>query len=296
VAAGLGVTAVAQAATVSVSTASPNTVTFNADPGEVNTLDVPITAQFTFTDSIAQLAAGSGCVSLNQHSATCQVLFIGAYTVNAYLGDQSDTAHVAVNGSHVSLWGEGGDDSLSADNFGFGGTSVYGGPGDDRVAAGGEGGQVSDGGPGNDVVRAGGFVGGASGFGGPGNDIITANWGIPYQAFGTLDGGSGNDSIVAQPTGFPSTASGGSGNDVIAIEGPAPGGPANGAYTITGGSGNDLLTGGVGNDTIDGGDGNDRIDVRGGGSDTVTCGSGQDVVFYDATDTIAGDCEVAILR
>ena len=39
----------------------------------------------------------------------------------------------------------------------------------------------------------------------------------------------------------------------------------------------------------------DYIDVRDGGADSVSCGPGKDVVLYDASDTIASDCEIALL-
>ena len=47
-------------------------------------------------------------------------------------------------------------------------------------------------------------------------------------------------------------------------------------------------------DTIDGGAGRDYIDVLNGGADTVDCGSGSDVVRFDATDTVAANCEILL--
>jgi Ca2+-binding RTX toxin-like protein len=94
---------------------------------------------------------------------------------------------------------------------------------------------------------------------------------------------------------------GGPGDDVLAgrkgadlIYGDA------GADRITGDRGSDRIFGGAGNDTIfgnydgdlvDGGPGDDRINVAHGGRDVVTCGAGTDIVFADAVDSVAKDCE-----
>ena len=40
--------------------------------------------------------------------------------------------------------------------------------------------------------------------------------------------------------------------------------------------------------------GNDTVDVRDGEPDTVDCGWGQDIVYADAVDTVAPDCETVI--
>jgi len=291
----LFVGAAAQASSFTAVLGSPNVVTFQAEPGETNILDVnTVSAPFAFSDSGAELSAGGACVAVDQHSADCSSATNGAYAINAYLGDRDDSARV-VSAFNSSIWAGRGNDTVYGDSFGMGGAHVYGEAGDDTITAHGEGGQLADGGPGNDVIYAGGFVGSASAFGGSGNDTIYAQWDLANQASGTLDGGVGNDTIIAQPTGFASSASGGGGNDTIAIQGPAVSGPAAGAYTISGGPGNDSLSGGVGSDTVNGGTGDDYIDVRGGGSDAVTCGSGRDVVLYDASDTVARDCETRVL-
>src|SRR5215211_1388896 len=69
---------------------------------------------------------------------------------------------------------------------------------------------------------------------------------------------------------------------------------------LYGGSGEDLLIGGAGADQIQGGDGFDNMEGRGGPDsistrglfmDRVSCGPGEDLVYADASDLVAGDCE-----
>ena len=67
--------------------------------------------------------------------------------------------------------------------------------------------------------------------------------------------------------------------------------PLRGSDHIAGGAGNDEIFGNLDPDTISGGPGNDRINVVRGDIDSVRCGPGHDVVFADAGDKVAGDCE-----
>ena len=70
------------------------------------------------------------------------------------------------------------------------------------------------------------------------------------------------------------------------------------------GGGNDKAVGVAVNDVqLDGDAGDDELTAEadvtatadgGSGGDTVTCGTGVDVVRYDATDSVAGDCEVLL--
>ncbi len=273
------------AATVTVATdptPSKSTTIFTAEPGETNDLDVSLL--MVFTDLGAPLTAGEGCTSLGPNSAYCF-----APNVDAYLRDGDDNARVLVNGIGRVFAGSG-NDTVVADSFGAY-TVVYGEGGADDIAANGEGGQIADGGPGDDVIHAGGFAGDASAFGRGGSDTIYFSTYIGGVA--TLDGGDGADTIIARPSGYPSTAVGGNGDDTIIVQGVSLFTPG-GSYSVIGGAGDDTLTGGAYDDTIDGGNGRDSIDVQGGGVDTVTCGAGVDVVHFDASDTIAADCEVAL--
>lgn len=62
------------------------------------------------------------------------------------------------------------------------------------------------------------------------------------------------------------------------------------AETLKGTASADTIYGGGGNDRLFGYAGNDRF-YPGPGIDTVSCGPGQDVVFADAKDRVARDCE-----
>jgi Ca2+-binding RTX toxin-like protein len=210
--------------------------------------------------------------------------------VEAHLKDGDDTAHV-VAALSARVWAGSGNDKVVADSFGAQ-TFVYGEGGDDEVTSGGEGGQVADGGPGDDIVNAGGFAGQGTGLGGSGDDIVYFRTWLYGPA--VLDGGKGHDTIVSQPAG--GTASGGDGDDIIVIHGRVPERivPNQDGFAISGGPGADTIIGDVLADTIDGGDGRDYVDVLDGGADTVSCGSGTDVVRYDATDTVAADCEIRL--
>jgi len=262
---------------------SPDTAVFRAFSGETN--DLTVNGNYAFFDSLAVLTAGKGCTAVpDGSSAGCP----GSGVLEVYLKDKDDTAKVSISGK-ASVWAGSGNDTVTADSF-SGATFVYGQGGDDDVTAHGEGGQVADGGSGDDIVHAGGFAGDGTGLGGTGDDIVY--FASAFGGFATLDGGRGDDTIVTQPSG--GTASGGDGDDIIAIHGLVPGPLGGGGFTVSGGDGADTIIGNVKSDTIDGGDGRDYIDVLDGGADTVTCGPGTDVVRYDATDTIAADCEILL--
>lgn len=96
-------------------------------------------------------------------------------------------------------------------------------------------------------------------FGGSGDDLLQGASGADL-----LDGGAGGDNIQ-----------GGLGSDAI-----------------MGGGGDDSIYGGAGHDSIRSGPGNDRVNVRDGKpGDRVRCGTGDDLVFADASDRLAADCE-----
>jgi hypothetical protein len=64
-----------------------------------------------------------------------------------------------------------------------------------------------------------------------------------------------------------------------------------GSDTLSGGAGDDLLDGGSGRDLLDGGADADVLRSADGEADEDRCGTGADVVFEDASDTVAADCE-----
>ena len=262
----------------------PNTpAVFRAFNGETNDLTVTGGLGFVFFDSLALITAGPGCTLLPDGSGSCPDVKV----VEAYMKDQDDTVDLTISGV-ARVWAGSGDDFVRADSFSSG-TFVYGQGGDDDIAAGGEGGQLTDGGSGNDIVNAGGFAGNATGLGGSGTDVVYYR--TVFGGHATLDGGTGDDTIITHPAG--GTAAGGNGDDIIVIHGQVPQFPG-GGFTVSGGDGADTIVGDVFADTIDGGDDRDYIDVLNGGADTVACGSGTDVVRYDATDTVAADCEILL--
>jgi Ca2+-binding RTX toxin-like protein len=285
----LVVPSVASAAKVFVPQNSPpfpnKPAVFLAGVGETNDLSVTeVNGQLVFFDSLAFLIAGTDCTKQLNSSVTC---IPDATNVEAHLKDGDDTAHLTISRTGT-LWAGSGDDNVIADSFGnF--TRVYGQGGDDEISAGGEGQQLADGGSGDDIVHAGGFAGNGTGLGGSGADIIYFRTFL--NGLATLDGGTGDDTIVSQPAG--GIATGGTGDDIIAIHGQIPqmGGAG---FTVSGGTGDDTIIGNAFADTIHGGAGRDYIDVLNGGADTVDCGSGTDVVRFDATDTVAADCEILL--
>ena len=105
---------------------------------------------------------------------------------------------------------------------------------------------------------------------------------LPGVAFAVeRTGGPGNDRLVG--TGGQDRLTGRGGNDTLIGRG--------GRDLLAGDRGNDVLRGGGGVDVLLGGGGRDRIDSRDRAADQVSCGNGQDVVYADAKDAVAGDCE-----
>jgi Ca2+-binding RTX toxin-like protein len=285
--------AIAQAGEVSVvnSPSTGLTESYKAGAGEANDLHVDRDAShqsYLFADAGAPSWAGKGCTQ-SPDGALCPL--IGIRLIDVLLKDNNDRASVVGQGSAVHISGGSGNDTAFADSFGQN-TTVEGDGGDDDVTAESEGLATADGGTGDDTVTA--LPYGARGVanGGSGNDHVYLR-ALLYPSLAELDGGTGDDIVVSQP--MPSganVATGGDGDDVVAVHGSET--LAKGAFTLTGGLGDDTIFGGYGPDTVDGGPGRDVIDVQGGGADTVTCGDDEDVVRYDAADTVAGDCEVKL--
>jgi hypothetical protein len=147
---------------------------------------------------------------------------------------------------------------------------------------------------GDDEVGGGGRTDGATVLdGGTGDDLLAH----PVSVGATLTGGSGDDSIVGGSIAS-GVANGGGGDDVIAFgdldDPPASShgiGPTTGSWTIDGGGGADLIAPHRTPDVIHGGAGRDRIDALDGTRDTIDCGDGKDMVWADASDVVAPDCE-----
>jgi Ca2+-binding RTX toxin-like protein len=208
----------------------------------------------------------------------------------------------------VTIDGRGGDDILKDSNDEAGRT-ISGGPGNDTIE-GLAGNDTLDGGDGNDEVN--GNAGNDTVRGGSGDDVVN---GDNYKAPGAdvIDGGPGNDQIDdwtipsaathPQPAvsldGAANDGRPGEGDNVINVEkldfhvnatftgtdGPEVISVLNvseGASSLSGLGGNDVIKGGDSPDTVDGGAGDD--DLNGGnGNDVITGGPGRDTIVGDAT-------------
>jgi Ca2+-binding RTX toxin-like protein len=273
----------ATASAASLQVASPSgtpTTVYAAAPGEVNALDMhgpDSNFKLPFFEFSAPLTVGPGCAGTNP--TLCD-----NNPIDVSLGDMDDVANTNTFGADLTMTAGAGDDDVLA-----GGLNA-----------------TADGGSGADtMLLAADFT--ATGTGGSGRDRLAAGLGAFMV---DIDGGDGNDLVV--PNGTRNTANGGSGKDrLVSFEGLATtlsGGPGSDllvgpldrlTVTLDGGSGNDLAYGHAGGMTVTAGSGYDVVDVRGGASttpDTVTCGSGLDIVWADAADTVAGDCEFVLRR
>ncbi len=194
---------------------------------------------------------------------------------------------MASGGDHITLFGGAGNDSLAAD----GGREVtlFGGDGNDSLAANAGQDITLFGGAGDDSLAANGGTG-VTLFGGDGNDSLVANAGTEVTLFGgtgddslaanggrdvTLFGGDGNDSLVANG-GDHITLFGGAGNDSLAADGGSE-------VTLFGGDGNDSLVAHAGSDiTLFGGTGDDSLAAEGGTEVTLFGGDGNDLLVATA--------------
>lgn len=274
------------------------TLVFTAEPGEANDLtqSYASSGDLLIRDDGAVLHAGSGCARLSAHTARCpgQTNFavglgngddravLGYATVDLGPGDdQVETA-----GGFVSAGP--GDDTL----LGSGYVHWSGGPGDDHLSTGPDGGGDLAGDEGHDVIESGGlddriFGGGDSDeiHAGAGDDMIAGD--NYYDETGlappdAIDGGPGVDTVGytrrTVPVTVDLTAPGaagaeGEGDSLTSIEG-AAGGHAGDrlvgddvANTLAGGPGDDVIEGGGGDDVIEGGNGFDRQDGGSGADD-----------------------------
>ena len=215
----------------------------------------------------------------------------------------------------ITIDGRGGDDLLKDAANDPAGRTISGGAGNDTIE-GYDGNDTLDGGDGNDTVN--GNAGNDVVRGGTGDDVVN---GDNYKTPGAdvIDGGPGNDQIDdwsipdapthPQPTvslnGVADDGRPGEGDNVAGVEkytfhvnATFTGTDAaeyvevsqvsDGASSLSGLGGNDVLKGGDSPDALDGGAGDD--DLNGGnGADVITGGPGKDQIVGDAT---AGGCSV----
>lgn len=179
--------------------------------------------------------------------------------------DGNDTIAGTVGADLIQ--GFGGDDVL---NGGIGNDRIEGGAGNDRLD-GGAGVDRLEGGEGNDVLIDA-TKGGDALYGGAGDDVLTVTAAPGYDAVSTgliLDGGDGNDSIDVR-------------FDYDFAKAIVP--------TITGGTGNDLITVKATNaGTVDAGSGDDRVAINGEANATITLGAGADVLAFSSGMSASGE-------
>jgi len=260
-------------------------VTYRAKRGERNApyfIEEPTQASQLIPElisDIAPLTLGPGCTT-----GARTLCSPASAPIDIGLGDRDDSARVSTTGS-TTIDGGDGDDTVRVSS---GTHTVYGRDGDDTIYANSDFGGQEFGGSGDDgIVTLGIDV--ASGEGGD-DLVVTAFATIPRKS----SGGTGSDRLVAFGSQHGAVFAGDSGDDVIAT---TPGTPF---ASLEGGSGADTIDGGYGSSTVDGGTGRDAINVidrttdDGSTPDTVTCGSGYDVVWADADDDVAADCETRL--
>jgi Ca2+-binding RTX toxin-like protein len=259
-------------------------LTYRAAPGEVNELAMnpfagPIegvsTTSMTIQDDTAPLEQlGEFC--LPETPLRCP-----SVAMYAYMGDGNDHGVASPYFRDASIWGQGGNDDVSASGSDH--AVAFGGPGNDRVSAGADGDAEAWGQAGDDVIRAG-TQRSVHLYGGSGDDVLTTL----TATFGSsvVDGGAGRDRIdLPMPGGCCLDVLGRDGADTI---------DADAARSIDGGRGNDTITA---HGNVRGDRGNDRIDVSGNPdqSDAVSCGPGRDAVTADPSDSIAANCEAVTI-
>ncbi len=270
-------TALAVAAPASASTVTTDGVqgfSFQGAPGEANRVTLSYTGgiatgRFDIADAGAPLAAGAGCTSTGEHSATCDydtfflcnsgALECSAPRVRVDLGDGDDQALV----QHIGSVNAGpGNDLVQAEGV----ESVYlaGGPGDDTLI-GGDGPDRFFGGEGADLMK------------GRGGSDTTDYSGRAARVTVTIDDKADDGEAGEGDSVQTENVVGGENSD-----------------TLIGNAADNGLTGGPGTDTIDGRAGNDRIEGIGAGDqnpDKIRCGSGSDQTYNVPVAATPADCE-----
>jgi hypothetical protein len=304
-------TAASSAGAATVAHDSRGNVVVDAVPGESNRISVqPGNAgKVVLLDSGGPVLESwdGGCEQLSESMVECAT----GSAVNLFLDDGNDSATVDIflTGIGVFMYGEAGDDQLSAGPFGGG---IDGGPGNDKLN-GGDGHDALEGGEGNDEVK--GLGGSDEVRGGPGDDIVSGD-SHKSASPDLVDGGPGNDRIVQDWNDLTGslvtlTLAGGAddgrpgeGDDIRNVESVLSFNPVgyvgteaadrievvqvSGPSTISGGAGDDFLKTSDGADHLDGGPGADIID-GGYNDDVIVGGPGPDSL---AGDHPTGECGI----
>jgi Ca2+-binding RTX toxin-like protein len=287
-------------------------LTYTAASGEANDVRIevlPTRRLMTITDPGASITAGPGCVPGGVSVVVCYTLTkpSGRTAVEVFLGDRADSFR------SQGAWPQNTQ------------VTLYGGPGDDNLAAaspvvnylvGDSGDDVLEGTDGTDVM-----------IGGSGADRMTTRGGEDhiYYRFDdairsgvvriSLDGlandgeageGDNVDPEAEAVFGAPDLPNvmigGGTGNFLSgSVEDDVLEG-GGGNDMLVAGPGDDRLVGGSGADSLSAGGGDDDIDVRDGERDEVECGAGVDSVLRDLLDVFTppwpgpdADCESVTL-
>jgi Ca2+-binding RTX toxin-like protein len=230
-----------------------------------------------YTDALQRLNAGPGCIRGNP--VLCSTAGVTSQVLRLSPGD--DRARASSPGFALSVYGGFGNDDIAA----YGDrTEVFAGPDDDTVVASSNGTATVSGGEGDDAIRTESGTD-ASLRGDLDDDLIVT--GLPGR--NDVIGGEGDDDIIVTSgsTGT-GTITGGLDDDTILIGSTGPVG-----YLVNAGPDDDTVVGGGGSDDVRAGDGDDLVDVSGDPSsvDKVNCGLGDDTVFADPQDKIAANCE-----
>jgi Ca2+-binding RTX toxin-like protein len=254
-----------------------NRLSYDAAPGEVNTVRVTVApgglvfpsgavTRVLVLDSTAPVVAGAGCTSVDAHTAQCVSDTVGMSSVEMTLGDRDDSVSLDAPLSRSTLYGGEGDDLLtgleSAPSIG-GSDVMQGGPGDDHLV----------------------------GRGGDDRLDYFHSWedstGV-QSGRDTYEGGAGTDSLsYERRTGDLSVTL-----DEVANDGEAGEGDNVGAdvENVTGGEGNDTLIGNAGSQTLRGNGGTDLVRGAAGadvlydgvGPDRLEAGAGNDTIHVQA--------------
>ncbi|MEA2148582.1 MAG: hypothetical protein QOD69_412 [Solirubrobacteraceae bacterium] len=266
---------------LAITQTGPDTLTFD-DTGDVITavpagctVDPDITTTFNCTGANVT----SITVNLRDNSAvdiaeSSLVDALAGTTVVQNGGDGNDTLTAALTATSVAntLNGGLGDDVL---NGGTGADTLSGGDGSDQLN-GGDGNDTLNGDAGNDVM-----------FDSAGADDVHGGGSNPIDLSDPLGSGVGDIlDYTASTTAAVSVTLDGVANDGVAGENDNV---HNDVETVFTGDGADSLTGGTGTNVLSSGAGNDTIDARDGVTDLVSCGADNDTALVDASDIVIDD-------
>ncbi|WP_354697270.1 hypothetical protein DSM112329_02893 [Paraconexibacter sp. AEG42_29] len=235
-------------------------VVYAAAPGEANRVTVAAAktgGTWLFQDDGAPVIPGTGCVTIDEHTAGCTAANAQAMAVSVFAGDGDDSVRVPDDVPAYQVEGGDGNDFLQGAGWLSGGSSddtLIGSSQSDRLR----------GGPGRDVLR-----------GGAGNDTLsgdgTETAGDAGGSDDVLEGGAGVDLATYESRTAPIAADLAAGTAGTAGERDQ----LDGVEAVTGGSGADSFAGDDGPNTLSGGAGDDMLVGRGGG-DTLYDGTGAD--------------------